>query len=214
MLSYARVGRSTCRLGQNVRMRAFVAVLLDEPEQATCDGMFQAMSRLADGRLRRVPVRSMHLTLAFMPAVPDATLGAVAQRLGHLAAVSPVMATTIGAPRILYGGREVRLILLPLIDGDAAVARLATAIGHALLALPSVPVRVTPAPHVTLARFRRGTSRADVGPLARTLASDFADSRLTTTVDAIHLIESQLTPAGPLYTVRERFPFGEDRGGV
>ena len=195
-------------------MRAFVAVLVDEEAQASCDGMFRAVSTLASGRLRRVPAQSMHLTLAFMAALPDATLSAVVQRLGQVAAVSPVMTIAIGTPRILYGGREARLILLPLIDRDAAVARLATAVGHALAALPAVAVQVTPAPHVTLGRFRRGTSRADVGALARTLASDFADARLTTRVDAMHLIESRLTPAGPAYTVRERFAFADRAGGV
>ncbi len=57
-------------------------------------------------------------------------------------------------------------------------------------------------PHLTLARVRERTSREVAHQIGETLAAFKVDSLGKFQVSEIHLIESQLTPKGPIYTTR------------
>lgn len=62
-------------------------------------------------------------------------------------------------------------------------------------------------PHLTRARARQAENRDDVAPaLAEGRPQYWGDL----SVDAVLLVESRLTPAGPVYTTLDRFPLGAD----
>jgi 2'-5' RNA ligase len=56
-------------------------------------------------------------------------------------------------------------------------------------------------PHITLARLNRGS-----GPIDALVESSGGLSSAPFTVDSFQLYESDLTPAGPIYSVVERYP--------
>jgi 2'-5' RNA ligase len=61
-------------------------------------------------------------------------------------------------------------------------------------------------PHLTLARVRQRTSRETAAKVGKILSEFKVDSLGSFTVSEIHLIESKLTPQGPIYTTRFTAP--------
>jgi 2'-5' RNA ligase len=65
-------------------------------------------------------------------------------------------------------------------------------------------------PHLTLARIKpeRGGKRAKLERLKRKIESSPEIEMEPFRIDAVRLIESQLTPMGSIYTVLKEFPLG------
>jgi 2'-5' RNA ligase len=190
-------------------MRAFVAAMLDAPAQDACAGLVERCLGRTGPILRPVPPGSAHLTLAFMASLPEIAVDEVAASLREVAVSHDAIAATLGPPAILRSGREARLVHAPVDTGRAAVARLAAHVNAASRRrLPDLEVRDTPAPHVTLARFRRGTRWRDLLDLAAWLDHELGEWHLPVTIDAMHVIESVLTAAGPRYVERAAIVLG------
>lgn len=184
-------------------MRAFVGSRLSEHDEAELDAACRLLVEAGAGRLRAVPVGTLHLTYAFLAVLPDDRLASAANVVDGVARDVRVHAVTFGAPSVLYGGREARLVLLPATEGAEWLATLSRRVAAALAAtLPDVRVSATPAPHVTIARFRRGTLRQQASGVTTAIAERLAAFRLTTVVDAVQVFESELTASGPRYRIR------------
>jgi len=184
-------------------MRLFACTLLDSADRAAYDAM---IGRLADtyGRLLRpIPAESAHVTYAFIAHLDDArvpvAIDALEAAVGRLEPV-PV---TIGAPHVLFGGREARLIHAPVVSDGAALTQVANQVAAALeVALPEAPINRSRSLHVTLARFRRGTPRGAAQVVVEALArSDEAPALTHTRFTHVQLVSSELTTAGPIYAV-------------
>jgi 2'-5' RNA ligase len=68
-------------------------------------------------------------------------------------------------------------------------------------ALPGAPINRSRSPHVTLARFRRGTSRRAAQPVVETLGGREAPTVRLTPFSDVQLVSSELTAEGPIYAV-------------
>ena len=188
-------------------MRAFVCSYLDATHQQHGREVVDALNDASGGRLRAVPTDTAHLTYAFIASLPDEHLPGLVQAVTRVAADTPAIAVVIGAPEVLYGGSEARLVYLPVIEGQDPLAALAgTLTDAAREALPGVDVTLTPAPHVTIARFRRGTRRREARQVEEVIARDLGGARLPLIVAAVQVVESELTTSGPRYVVRATAP--------
>lgn len=184
-------------------MRVFVGSYLDAEAQQRCRGVIAALVAASQGRLRSIPEDTAHLTCAFLASLPDAGLPTLETRVGELAAAARPLDVAVGPPVVQYTGREARLVHLPVITGGNAFAALAETLTEVIArVLPDVAVTVTRSPHVTLARFRRGTRRRDARDVEACIARDLAGVRLETRITSVRIVESQLTPTGALYVVR------------
>jgi len=184
-------------------MRVFVGSLLDAPHQQACHSVIATLLTASGGRLRSIPTDTAHLTCAFLPALPDADLQALQMAVAAVVAATPPIAIQFGRPVVQYARDEARLVHLPLTMGAEAFTAMARAITAAIqAALPQAAVTGTRSPHVTLARFGRGTRRRDAQPVEDTVACDLGDWRMDACVAAVQVVESQLTPAGARYVVR------------
>lgn len=177
-------------------IRAFIAIHLP-------DDVKEYLGNLTDKLAETVPPRTvrwvrpdrMHLTLRFLGDTDVALLPALERALDATAAQHRPFTLQLNGfgcfpncrrPRVLWAG----------VDGDLAqAAGVKAALDTALAPLgweeEDRPFR----PHLTLGRVND----------ARQLASQkwpVAIESLAIPAQAIHLIESELTPQGPIYTVR------------
>lgn len=191
-------------------MRAFVCSYLDEESQRESGAIIARLVAVSEGRLHSIPAATAHLTYAFIATLPEPSLPALQHAIERAAAAARQVAATVGPPAILYGGREARLVHLPVTSNGEEVAAVARAMADAAgRALPDVAIAPTPAPHVTLARFRRGTRRREAHMVADLIAHEMDTIRLDVQIAAAHIVESQQGPNGPRYVIRHTTVFGE-----
>jgi 2'-5' RNA ligase len=191
-------------------MRAFVCSYLDPALQTRCREVIDALVRASGGGLRSVPDGTAHLTYAFIAALPDERLPHLVQGVAQAAAATAGVATVgLGRPDVLYGRAEARLVYLPVVDGRESLAGLARVMTDAArAALPGVDVTLTPAPHVTLARFRRGIRRREARQVEEAIARAPAMRPWSMRVGAVQVVESVTDPSGARYLVRGVAPLG------
>ena len=176
-------------------MRLFLAVRFP-PDLAA-----RASAALPDLKLlRRVEPDLMHVTLAFVGNVPETTLGDAAAAAKEAADATRAFELRVaglgqfperGRPHVVWLGFTEPG---PLVDLAERTRR--------ALAARGVPFDDKPfRPHLTLARVRDEADRVEVRDLAVALRRTKAPTG-TFAVDAVHVIESTLSPKGPRYTGR------------
>jgi 2'-5' RNA ligase len=158
-----------------------------------------------------VAPENVHLTLQFLGDTPSEQIPDIHQ--GVSAAVTPVPQFTVTLkkigvfpklkkpPRILWVGMEDPRNRLAVLQEN--IAKQMEEIGF-----PKEKRNFTP--HLTLARIRqdRGGKRAKLERLKREVESSPEIEMESFKIDAVQLIESQLTPRGSVYTVLKEFPLG------
>lgn len=183
-------------------MRLFVAIPLP-PDVASA-----AAAALPDlPGLRRVSAELMHVTLAFLGAVPDGRLDAAVRAVTIAAGEFRAFAVGFdgigcfppaGAPRVVWLG-----IGLGATESTALAASVRRALRAAALPHDEKPFRA----HLTLGRVRENADRES----ARAIAAATERVRLPAlrfTADAVVLFDSALSPKGPRYTARATVPLG------
>lgn len=179
------------------RHRLFFALWPDAPAGARLAQATEAAVQASGGR--PVPAEQLHLTLAFLGAVPTA-------RLAELLALAPVAVCAAGLrdePLALTLGRLERwpgppvLCVLP-VDPPAALGALARGVVGALGAAGFAPDLKPFRPHVTVARkVVRPSEAVPIVPVRWTF-------------ERIALIESRTLERGPVYSVVGTCPlYGE-----
>lgn len=187
-------------------IRAFVAIDLPDEVKAALDEVGTALGEgLPRRAVRWVKPGLLHLTVRFLGDTAVSQLPAVAAALDDAAAAHPPLGLTLSElgcfpnrkrPRVIWAG----------VRGDVATAKaLKAAVDEALLPLgwdvEDRPFRT----HITLGRVK--DNRA-----ARDLNWETPLPELAFPVTAVHLIESQLTPDGPIYTICHTSPLGKEEG--
>ena len=185
-------------------MRLFYASYLSAANMRAYQSLVDSLIEDVPGVLRSIPPKTHHLTLAFLGEVAESDLD---NCLSALASVGRMKAFSMsfGQPSILKGRGRPRLIRTSVTDSRERVSGVqATLIAHLSKSLPSVDLRLKP-PHVTLARFNKSARAQQARQVDISLANHldrvdpFKDS-----LTAVHLIESSLTPSGPIYkTIKE-----------
>jgi len=184
-------------------MRMFVAVIPPVPVIEELEE-FLAVRRDADRSLRWALPEQWHLTLAFLPAVPERAYDDVCERLGRAAARrSPMTVALAGGGAFPNAGRAKVLWTRVEVDDRVELDRLATgcraAARKAGIAVPGERFK----PHVTVARSGR------VFEATRWLRVLDAFRSPEFALEEIALVASHLGegPRGrPRYEVLETFP--------
>lgn len=192
-------------------IRAFIAVDLPVEVKRALGQLTEVLSRqIPQGSVRWVKPEQMHLTLVFLGDTAQSKLPAIQTALDHVTARHPALTLQLGRvgcfpncnrPRVIWVGLEEgewetrKLESRRLEIGDLALARLKADLDEALRPLGWEPERRPFRAHLTLGRVKDSNKVRDVSWAADMPALAFA-------VTAVHLIQSDLRPIGPLYTVR------------
>ena len=177
-------------------IRAFIAIdLPPDVKRALADAAATLNGRVPRGTVRWVRPEQMHLTLRFLGDTPTERLPALADALDTLAAGHTPFTlhlTDIGG---FPNARRPRVVWVGLGGEEAKLLALVAALESALRPLGWPPEDKPFRAHLTLGRVKDERAAQGVDWSAAVPALDVP-------VTALHLIESQLRPEGPVYTVR------------
>jgi RNA 2',3'-cyclic 3'-phosphodiesterase len=140
------------------KVRTFIAIELDDPLRARVAALAERLKKLApDARWVR-PDR-LHLTLAFLGEMADATVPAVAEALGRIASRHSALALQVRGGGVFGALHRPKVLWLPLAGELESLTSLHADLTRELASLGHAPEYETFEPHVTLARSR--DSRGD-----------------------------------------------------
>ncbi len=197
-------------------MRAFVAVEMTEPIRAALSALIGDLRRL-DAPVKWVEAQNIHLTLKFLGSVPDASVARAVEILracagfpgGSQGGISPFSLEIAGA-----GGfpdlKRPRVIFVCAADRPPVAAELARRLNERMA---EIGVERDDRPyqnHITLGRVRpsRASGSSDearhLAQLTQRLESLQGKSFGSMQAAELTLMESRLTPAGPIYSPVER----------
>ncbi len=175
-------------------MRLFVAIPLPA-ELATA--AFTVLPEIP--ALRRVRPELMHVTLAFLGAVPDERLADVVGAATAAASGRRAFSVAIDTVGRFPSGGAPTVAWLGVGEGANEMTILAESLRRSLAAA-SLPFDAKPfRPHVTLARVRDRAGRDEV----RAIAAAIARARVPAmrfTAEAVSVVESVVSSKGPRYT--------------
>ena len=181
----------------NQKIRLFIAIELPVPiKQALIETTAQLGRRLPEGIVRWVKPEQMHLTLRFLGDTAVSQLPVLQNQLielGNQHTAFRLRLNGVGAfpnrqkPRVVWAGLAGELTILQEIQ--VALEEQVVASGW--------PGEQRPFhPHITLGRVK------DAGQV-REMAWGVDLAALEFRVTAVHLVQSELRPSGPIYTVRQ-----------
>jgi RNA 2',3'-cyclic 3'-phosphodiesterase len=155
--------------------------------------------RVPPGSVRWVRPELIHLTLRFLGETAVAQLPAISAALDEVGRQTGPLALRLGPVDCFPNCKRPRVIWVGL-EGDLrALATLQQRVETALVPLGWAAEKRPFQPHLTLGRVK------DVGKLSR-VSWTVEVERVEVAVTAVGLIESQLRPSGPVYTVRSKSP--------
>lgn len=197
-------------------LRTFVAVEIGE-EAVQCAAQLVERLRAVDGgAVKWVDPRNFHLTIKFLGATRRADLLRLGAALRSLAAGAAPFDLELAGAGAFPNLRRPQVIWLGVTAGQEELAELAGAAEASCAELGWAREERPYRAHLTLGRMRearRGGSpaRGEGGPPVALVRALEAERDLTagrSPVRRLVLIESQLRPNGPTYTVLESFPLG------
>lgn len=184
-------------------IRSFIAVLLPEAVRTRVHEA-AADLRALGAAVSWVRAENLHVTLRFLGSVDERTLGRVREALDEAAAATAPFTLTLGGFGGFPGSRAPRVVWVGVGDGAAALAELYARV-EAALGRRGLPSEERPFHgHVTLGRARDPRGAAALGPALERPAPPLGE----VVVAAVHLMRSDLDPAGARYSVLAHAPLG------
>lgn len=183
-------------------IRAFIAIHLPAAVQEVLGAVsHELVPRVPERAVAWVQPERMHLTLRFLGDTPVARLAELGTMLDEVAAQHRPFRLQLGQLGAFPNERRPRVIWVGLTGDVQRVAGLQKALEARLAPLGWQPEGKPFSPHLTLGRVRRDDEQIRL-PWGKGVAP------ASFTVREIVLMESQLRPQGPLYTVRHRSALG------
>ena len=190
-------------------MRAFVAVEMAEPIREALSALIGDLRRL-DAPVKWVEAQNIHLTLKFLGSVPDASVARAVEILRECAdGMAPFSLEIAGA-----GGfpdlKRPRVVFVCAVDRPPVAAELARRLNEQMAEVGAERDDRPYQNHITLGRVRpsRASGSSDeprhLAQLTQRLESLQGKSFGSMQATELTLMESRLTPAGPIYSPVER----------
>ena len=177
-------------------IRAFIAIHLPSEVQAALGRVAATLSEgLPRGAVRWVRPELMHLTLHFLGDTDVGRLPAIGRAMDDAVAGRAPFTLTLDGLGCFPNPRRPRVVWAGLAGDMAQLLALKAALDEQLAALGWPPEDKPFRAHLTLGRVK--DERA-----AQALSLTTPLPQPAVPVAAIHLMESQLRPEGPVYTVR------------
>ena len=180
-------------------IRSFLAVELPPEVKGALAGAADDLGRANLLGLRLVRPESIHLTLKFLGDTSAALVPSIVESVARVAGAHSSFALALGragafpnrsSPRVLWIGIEGEL---------APLVALQQQIEEALAQFGFAGEGRGFSPHLTVARIRDGTSKADRQRAAEALITSRIPSGLSIEVRSISLMRSTLLPDGAVY---------------
>lgn len=188
-------------------LRLFIAVPVP---QAWLTVLGELQRQLRDGgpRLRYVRPESIHLTLRFLGDTPAGRLVDVAGALDAATTGTSSFTLRLGRPGHFGSASRPRVIWMGIEGDTGTLAALQRAVELAVRTFGATPEEQRFRAHLTLARIPDGLERADLARIVPVLDSLQIPAAPDYRPSEVQLIRSELSRAGPTYTVLHRARIG------
>jgi len=187
-------------------MRLFLGTFLNPANQAFCHRLDRELVKHHGNVLRAIPADSAHITYAFISELHETLVGDLVTAISETTRRWQAFEVELGSPQVVRSAGMPRLVCADLVRGATEVSRLTADLSTTARTI-SPDLRVSRAPHVTLARFRRHSTRSDAQAVSSSLSR--GESRVDR-VMAVQIVASVLTPSGPVYTRMGEISLGTD----
>ncbi len=182
-------------------MRLFIAVNLPDD---TRDALARAATPLRDGysAVRWVRSENIHLTLKFLGNIDPSLVAGLLEAMKSVAQATPGERFSLHLSGLgLFPNPDQPRVLWAGLDGDLAALRaLQEKMEEAMADLGFARDRRPFSPHLTLGRVRAGVSADLRRQVGSTLTGMAMEDGEPWEPEAVHLIQSTLTPQGAVYT--------------
>ena len=184
------------------QVRVFVALDLPQPAKDLLNHTMLRLQETLPGGIRWVRPDGIHLTLKFLGDVDAGMVEPLLGAMGNVATLADHsnfdleltrlgMFPNVREPRVLWAG----------VGGDmAALNRLQQSVDEAISGLGFPPERRPFRPHLTLGRVRDQVTAGDRTKIGSLVSQATLGETSPWTVEEMHLIRSNLTPAGAIYS--------------
>jgi len=183
-------------------MRLFLAVFPPRATQTLAGGVIEKL-RMPGDRVSWVAPQNLHYTMRFIGEVGADGARRIEEAAREAAASQTRFGAALGPPGAFPTAKRARVLWLGVNQGNEPFAKLAHALESALERRGFQPEGRDFTAHLTLGRVRE-PGRDWTAELTQASAPEGADARFG--VEAIDVVESQLTKEGSVYTVRARAP--------
>lgn len=188
------------RASSDARMRAFVAIELSDDAKRALTALIQSQrERCIDG-LRLVRPEGVHLTLKFLGDIDASRVPRIADALAAASARHTPFRLTLAEPGFFPNADRARVLWIG-VGGDLRPLRqLQRDVDETLAALGFAAEKRPFNPHLTIARMRDSSARADRRRAADALAAYPLPHGIAISANAVSLMQNDLRPGGAVYT--------------
>ncbi len=181
-------------------MRVFIAIDIGEKVKKSLDGLLKQLQDSVDirkGDVKWVRPDNMHLTLKFLGEIKDDKIAEVCNIVENVAGRHKSFELNVESLGY-FGGKTARVLWVGTGAGSDNLRQLAEELEQEL-ALAGWPEETREfSGHLTLCRINNPAAGAK---LAR-ISEDYKDFKVgVVSADSVSVYQSQLMPAGPIYTV-------------
>jgi RNA 2',3'-cyclic 3'-phosphodiesterase len=183
------------------RVRTFIAIDLGKPIRDRLVSLQESLTKIATG-IKWVGPDNLHVTLLFLGEVDARDLPALCRAVEEVTQTLSAFSLTIEGAGCFPNPRRPRVLWVGAGVGTQEVVALHDALERPLLALGCYRREERKyTPHVTLGRIR---SESAPPGLAEALAKHRTWHAGDTMVREVHVMSSELTPQGPVYSILSR----------
>jgi 2'-5' RNA ligase len=181
-------------------IRSFIAIELPEEIKLTLARIQDRLKKGDEGQVKWVDPESMHLTLKFLGNIDTGLIGGITTALEEACRGIHPFSLKISGLGVFPSANRVRVVWVGLTGETETLAQLQKRIDDSLAPLGFTAEARPFTPHLTLARVREQAKPDERQVLSRLVAGTVIEGGGSLNVNAVHLMRSQLTREGPIYT--------------
>jgi RNA 2',3'-cyclic 3'-phosphodiesterase len=182
------------------QIRSFIAIELTQEVKQALAGLQSKLKAASNPQVRWVDSGSIHLTLKFLGDIDSSSTGKIAETLAEATGGTRPFNIAVSGLGVFPNAMRVQVVWVGLTGELDKLNQLQKRIEDGLVPLGFKAEGRTFTPHLTIARVRDFTSPDARKQLGQLIAKTVFDVKYTIKVNAVHLIKSQLTREGPIYT--------------
>jgi RNA 2',3'-cyclic 3'-phosphodiesterase len=182
------------------KIRSFIAIELPQEVRQALASLQAKLKSAGNIPVRWVDPGSIHLTLKFLGDIDSGSTNKIAETMAEASSVIHPFNIAVSGTGVFPNPARVQIVWVGLTGELERLNQLQKRIEDGLELLGFKAERRPFTPHLTIARVRDYASLDTRKQLGQLIIKTVFDAKCVITVNAVHLIKSQLTREGPIYT--------------
>jgi 2'-5' RNA ligase len=181
-------------------IRSFIAIELPREIKLAIARLQNRLKSGGVGQVKWVEPESTHLTLKFLGNIATSLTGRITTALEEACRGINPFVLELGGPGVFPNERRVRVVWVGLKGEIEKLGQLQKRVDTALAPLGFGAEARPFSPHLTLARVREQATLDERQALGQLVTNTALEGGGSLNVNAVHLMRSQLTREGPIYS--------------